>query len=91
MFLQEWNIFLVKLLLQRLGGCRNNYAASAANCGDQVGERLARTGAGFHDGVVMLFECVVYHFGHFQLTGTMLVTADHAAFEKAARSEYVMH
>jgi hypothetical protein len=39
----------------------------------------------------MLFEGVMDNFGHFQLAGAMLVTADHATFEQATRTEYFMH
>ena len=89
--LQEWNVFLVELLLQRFR-CGGDYdAAAAANCGEQVGERFAGAGAGFDDGVMFFGESVVDGFGHFELRGAMLVAADHAAFEQAAGAEDVLH
>ena len=69
MFLQERNVFLVELLLQRFCRGGNDHAAAAANRGNQIGERFAGSGAGFDDGVMMLFESVVDDLGHFELAG----------------------
>ena len=91
MLLQKRDVFLVELLLQGFGGGGNDHAAAAADRGNQVGQRFARSRAGFDDGVVMLFEGIVNHFGHFQLTGAMLVAANHAAFQQTTGPENVAH
>jgi hypothetical protein len=90
-FLQERNVFLVELLLQRFCGRGNYDAAAAANRGKQVGERLAGSGPGLDDGVMLFGEGVVDSFGHFELRGAMFVAADHAPFEQAAGTEDVLH
>lgn len=82
---------MVELLLQGLGGGGNDDTATAADGGDQVGQGFAGAGSGFHHGVMMLFEGVVHHFGHFQLAGAMLVAADHATLEEAAGAEDIVH
>ena len=91
MLLQKGHIFLVELLLQGFGGGGNDHAASAANRGNQVGQRFARSGARFHDRVMMLFEGLVNDLGHFQLARAMFVAADHAAFEQATGAKNIVH
>src|SRR6266446_5973307 len=45
--LQKRNVFLIELLLQRLGGGGDHHAASAANRRQQIRQRLTRAGSGF--------------------------------------------
>ena len=60
MFLQKRNIFLEQLLLQRFRCRGDHHTTSARDRRNQVGERLARPGAGLHDRVMMRFERIVY-------------------------------
>ncbi len=53
MLLQERNVLLVELFLQRFRRGGNHHAPSAANRRQQIRQRLARARAGFHDGVMM--------------------------------------
>jgi hypothetical protein len=91
MFLQKWDVFLVELFLQGFGGGGNDHAAAAANRGNQVSQRFPGSGTGFHYSMVMFYERIVHRFGHFQLPGTMLVAANHAAFEQTAGSKNIAH
>ena len=45
-----------ELFLQILGAGRNDDALAGANDGHQVGQRLARAGAGFDDQVTLFFQ-----------------------------------
>ena len=91
MFLQKRNVFLVELFLQRFRRRRNHYAASAANCGQQIRERFPRAGPGFHNRVMPVLKRVVHHFRHFKLCNTMLIPANHRSFEQSTRTENFSH
>ena len=82
--------FVEELLLQRFGGGGNHNAPSAANCGNQVGERFAGAGAGFDDGVLLFGERFFEELRHFELRWAVLVALRHALFEHSARTEYFL-
>ena len=86
MLLQERDVFLEELLLQRFRGRRNDHAPSAANRGQKVSQRLARAGAGFDQGVLVFLEGLVGHLGHGQLRRAEFVSGM-AFFEQTARPE----
>ena len=85
-FLQEGNVLLEELLLQRFGRRRNDHAPSAANRGNQIRERLAGAGAGLDHDVLMLRESVVGDLRHRQLRRPEFVSGM-ALFEQPARPE----
>ena len=67
MLLDERHILLEELLLEGFGGSRDDHAPAAAQRGDQVGERLAGTGAGLDNRVAPLAEGFLHRAAHFQL------------------------
>jgi len=89
--LQKWNVLLIELLLQGLGGGGNHDPASTTDGRNQVRQGFTGAGSGFHHGVMMFLEGIVHHFGHFQLAGAMLIAADHAALEETTGAEDIAH
>jgi hypothetical protein len=71
---EERDVFQKELLLQRLGGGGDNDALAQAQHRDQIGERLARTGAGFHDEVTLLGERLLDCLRHLELPAAELVS-----------------
>src|SRR5437016_3903825 len=100
MFLQKRNILLVELFLERFRRRGNHHPPSAANRRQQISQRFPGARAGLHNGVMMRFERIVYHFRHFQLPGPMFVVgadrggvkpALHAFFEESSRAKHLRH
>ena len=71
MFLQEGNVLLEELLLQRFRRRGNHHAPPAANRRNQIRQRLSGSRARFHDRVLVLRESVVHHLRHLQLRRAM--------------------
>src|ERR1043166_709803 len=91
MLFQKWDVFLVELLLQRLGRCRNHHSSSATNRRLQVRQRFPRSSARFHNHMMARLKRFMNHFRHFQLRRAMLVSADHRPFQQTAWPEHFRH
>ncbi len=80
--LQEGNILLEELLLQRFRGGGDHHAPAAANRRNQIGERLAGAGARLDHDMLMVLEGFFDDPRHFELRRAELV-AGMTRFEQA--------
>ena len=87
--LEKRDIFVEELFLQILGSGGNDDALAGANDGHQVGQRLARAGAGFNDQVTLFFERLFDRLRHLQLSAAKLVGRMGARKHSARREELV--
>ena len=71
--LKKGNVFFVELFLKRFGRGRDNDALARGERWDQVGERLAGTGAGFDERHPAAGQRRMDHLGHLDLAGPVLV------------------
>ena len=86
---EKRDIFMEELLLQILGSGGNDDALAGPNDGHQVGQRLARSGAGFDDQVALLFQCLLDRLRHLQLSPAKLVGGMGARKHSARGKELV--
>ena len=70
---QKRNIFIEELLLQILRARRDDYTFAGTNRWQQIGERLARSGAGFDEQVSFVVNRLLDRFGHLELSPPELV------------------
>src|ERR1022692_1072964 len=79
---QKRNIFEEELFLQGLGAGRNDDAFARTDYRQQVGQRLASTGAGFDDQVAALLQRLLHRLRHLKLPAAEFVrrmsTCQHA-------------
>ena len=91
--LEERDVLERELLLQILGAGGDDDAlagfAREAQGGQQVGQGLARAGAGFHDKVAAVFEGLLDGLGHGDLAGALLEVQRGAGKQAAGREEVV--
>src|ERR1039457_1168900 len=82
MLAQKRNVFEEELLLQGLGAGRNDDAFAGTDYRQQVGQRLASTGAGFDDQVAALLQRLLHRLRHLKLPAAEFVrrmsTCQHA-------------
>ena len=86
--LEEGHVFEEELLLQILCAGRNDDALAGANDGHQVGQRLARAGAGFDDQVTLFFERLFDRLRHLQLPPAEFVGGMSARKHSAGRENW---
>ena len=87
--LEKRDIFMEELFLQILGSGRNDDALAGANDRHQVGQRLARAGAGFDDQVTLFFQRLLDGLRHLQLSAAKFVGGMSARKHSARREELV--
>ena len=87
--LEKRDILMKELFLQILGSGRNDDSLAGANDGHQVGQRLARAGAGFNDQVTLFFQRLLDRLRHLQLSAAKLVGGMSAREHSAGREELV--
>ena len=73
-FLQEGNVFLKELLLQRFRRGGNHHAPPAANRRNQIRQRFSRSRAGLDDRVLVPLESLLHHSRHRQLRRAKFVS-----------------
>ena len=78
-----------ELFLQIFCSGGNDDALAGANDGHQVGQRLARAGAGFDDQVTLFFERLFDRLRHLQLSAAKFVGGMGARKHSARREELV--
>ena len=91
MFLQKWNIFPEKLLLQRFCRRRNHNPPPAQDGRQQIGESLPRARPSLDDRVPMFRERRLDKLRHLELRPPMFVAASQRAFEQTTRAEDLRH
>jgi hypothetical protein len=84
--LEQRQVVLQDLILQRLGAGGDHHLASGQDRGQQVRERLAGAGAGLAQQQLVARQRLRDGVRHFQLRGAVLV-ATHAGAEPAAGTE----
>ena len=87
--LEKRNIFVEELFLQILGAGGDDDALAGTNHGHQVGQRLARAGAGLDDQVTLFFERLLDRLRHLQLSAAKFVGGMGARKHSARREELV--
>ncbi len=87
--LEKRNILVEELFLQILGSGGNDDSLAGANDGHQVGQGLARAGAGFDDQVTLLFQRLLDGLRHLQLSAAKFVGGMSARKHSAGREELV--
>src|SRR5579862_7243146 len=73
MFLQEGNVLLKKLLLKRFCCGRNHHPPPAANCRNQIRQRLPSSRPRFDHHMLMFLKRIVSHLSHLELRGAKLI------------------
>ena len=74
-FCDQREVALGELLLEGLGGGGDHDRSTELGCGDEVGQGLARAGAGGDEQVAVLGEGLLDRLGHGHLAGPLLATA----------------
>ena len=87
--LEKRDILMEELFLQILGAGGNDHALAGANHGHQIGQSLARAGAGFDDQVTLFFQRLLDGLRHLQLSAAKLVGGMGAREHAAGREELV--
>ena len=87
--LEKGDIFVEELFLEVLGSSGDQNPLAGTDYGEQVGERLAGAGAGFHDQVTLLFECLLDGLRHLELSVTKFVGRMRAGQQASRRKELV--
>ncbi len=87
--LEKRDILMEELFLQILGSGRNDDSLAGANDGHQVGQSLARAGAGFDDQVTLFFQRLLDSLRHLQLSAAKFVGRMGARKHSAGREELV--
>lgn len=87
--LQKRDIFVEELFLQVLGARGYDDALTGANHGNQIGQRLACAGAGFHDEMALFGEGLLDSLGHLQLSAPEFVCRMGSRQQAAGREEVV--
>ncbi len=86
---EKRDIFEEELFLQILCAGGNDDALAGANDGHQVGQRLARAGAGFDDQVALFLQRLFDRLRHLQLSAAKFVGGMGARKHSARREELV--
>ena len=86
---EKRDIFVEELFLQILGSGGNDDALAGTDDGHQVGQRLARAGAGFDDQVTLFFQRLLDRLRHLQLSPAKFVGGMGARKHSARREELV--
>ena len=71
--LEKRKILEENLFLQVFGSGRDYNPLTAENAGDEVGKRLAGSGAGLNAQVMALIDCLSYRLGHLYLPRAELI------------------
>ena len=86
---EKRDILVEELFLQILGAGGNDDALAGANDGHQVGQGLARSGAGFDDQMTLFFQRLLDGLRHLQLSAAKFVGGMGARKHSARREELV--
>ena len=78
-----------ELVLQSLCACGDDDALAGAQGGQQVGQCLAGTGAGFDDEMATFSKRALYGLGHLELAGAVFVGERRTGEDAAGRKELV--
>src|SRR5262249_30889828 len=87
---EKWYVFVVELLLQILGCCRNDNTLTQCESRNQIGECFAGAGACLTQKATTFAHHIEHGLCHLYLTGPVLITWMISGYQ-ATWSEYFFH